>query len=173
MQCIGGLLLPAGAAMILLIFGFVFIHTRLGQLVLACNMMQMPGTLLFGPFWVDTWLQSVLVSLTVIVSVLMASLKPSHASLVGALGLGCVLVFTADNWVVLFFCYELCMVPMVLLVTCFGAQLERIQATLWLMVYAMVFSVPMFVVLLGFVAVNGLDFDQFRLAVLPWWVGLW
>ncbi len=116
-------------------------------------------------------MQSILIAMVIMVSIVLANIKRSHTSLIALLGLFCMLFFASTNWVVLFFCYELSLVPMVLLMVVFGAQLERVQAVLWLLVYTMLFSVPMFLCLLLTAGVHGFDLGRFRLFEVPTLVG--
>nr|URW98544.1 NADH dehydrogenase subunit 4 [Lepidophthirus macrorhini] len=56
--------------------------------------------------------------------------------------------FMSSNWLWLFISFELSLIPIYLVITCFGEHPERMRAGLYLMMYTMFASVPLFITLI-------------------------
>lgn len=100
-------------------------------------------------FFEGPHLSLLILSILFFVSLLISSLLVhSHSSLVSFFFFSTILVsavfFSTNSLLVLFVCYESSLFPVVLLVLYFGYQPEKIAASLYLLVYLILFSLPLF-----------------------------
>jgi len=69
------------------------------------------------------------------------------------------LMFLSTNLLLIYFSFEFRVIPVFLLVSGWGYSLNRFQAGIYMFLYTIITSLPMFYFLLGIWFIGGVDFD--------------
>lgn len=71
---------------------------------------------------------------------------------------GCLVVlFTASRFFIFYFVYEVVVLLLVYIVVNWGYNPERVKSIIYLLVYMIIFSMPMFFVLMVIISINGVS----------------
>jgi len=102
---------------------------------------------LFFLFDRKLFLSLIFLTIFILIVVLVSSLSMLRKVLSLLLGFVCGLFFSSNSYFFLYFTFELALFPIIFLILMDGAQIEKISASSYLIIYAIFFSLPLFLVI--------------------------